>query len=157
MFIKVEPAEFFMYRVQLIFDLAHPDSEDPAVRGYLAQHELEARYSSTGDVEGRHCEVMQFGGCYLEGHLEPIARLQRRAVEAELLAAEIRSHLHEPTREALAFQSPQQEGEAVAALVAELHQDHAFQQATNGELTVSLDADAVRDAARRWLAELYGR
>jgi hypothetical protein len=84
MFIKVEPAEFFMYRVQLIFDLAHPDSEDPAVRGYLAQHELEARYSSTGDVEGRHCEVMQFGGCYLEGHLEPIARLQRRAVEAEL-------------------------------------------------------------------------
>ena len=32
MFIKVEPAEFFMYRVIMVFDLESPDSEDPAAR-----------------------------------------------------------------------------------------------------------------------------
>ena len=152
MFIKVEPAEFFMFRVQLIFDLAHPDSEDQPVRDYLTQHELEPRYSSPGEVEGRHCEVMHFGGCYLEGRLEPIARMQRRAVEMELLAVEIRRHLDAPNHQGVAFSSPEQEREAVAALAAELHRDEAFQQGATGELTVTLQGDAVRDAARRWLA-----
>ena len=89
MFIKVEPAEFFMYRVQLIFDLNHPDSEDRPVRDYLAQHDLEPRDRSMGEVEGRHCEVMQFGGCYLGPHLEAIGTLQRQAVEEELRVAEL--------------------------------------------------------------------
>ena len=31
MFIKVEPAEFFMYRVILVFDLESPNSEDQNV------------------------------------------------------------------------------------------------------------------------------
>ena len=35
MLIKVEPAGFFMYTVQLIFDLDRPDSEDGPVRDYL--------------------------------------------------------------------------------------------------------------------------
>jgi hypothetical protein len=142
-----------MFRVQLIFDLAHPDSEDQAVRDYLAQHGLEPRHCSTGEVERRHCEVMQFGGCYLGGHLEPIGRMQRRAVEVELLAGEIRRCLDDPQHQGVAFQSPEQEGDAVAALAAKLHRDDAFQQGGNGQLTVSLDGDAVRDAARRWLAE----
>ena len=76
-----------MYRVQLIFDLAHPDSEDQPVRDYLAQHDLEPRHRSVGEVEGRHCEVMLFGGCYLGLHLEAIGRLQRQAVEQEFSVA----------------------------------------------------------------------
>ncbi len=145
-----------MYRVQLIFDLARPDLEDQLVRDYLAQHELEARRRSTGEVEGRHCEVMHFGGCYLGGHLEHIALLQRGAVETELLALEIRRHLAAPHIQGVAFPSPEQEGLAVAALVAELRRDEAFRQADNGELTVSLEGEVVRDAARRWLAAHAG-
>ena len=141
-----------MFRVQLIFDLAHPDSEDQPVRDYLDKHELEPRLRSTGDVEGRHCEVMHFGGCYLEGHLEPIARMQRGAVEAELLAAEIRRHLDAAHKPGVAFQSQEQEAAAVAALAAELRRDDAFRQGSSGELTVSLEGGAVREAALRWLA-----
>lgn len=160
MFIKVEPAEFFMFRVQLIFDLAHPDPEDQPVRDYLGQHDLEPRHRSTGDVAGRPCDVMEFGGCYLEGHLEPIARLQRQAVEVELLSAEIRRHLEAwPSTDApdAPFESPDQARKAAAALVGEFHHgDTSFQPDANGELAVSLDGDAVRDAARRWLADRPG-
>ena len=89
MFIRVEPAGFFMYTVQMVFDPAHPDSEDQEVRDYLAQHELEPRYQWEGDFEGRQCQWLQFGGCYLGKHLQGIGQLQRHAVEVELLTAEI--------------------------------------------------------------------
>ena len=54
-----------MYTVKLIFDLEKPDSEDQEVRDYLDQRELEPRYLSTADLDGRQCQIMQFGGCYL--------------------------------------------------------------------------------------------
>ena len=41
MLIKVEPAGFFMYTVQMVFDVELPDSEDLAVRDYLAEYELQ--------------------------------------------------------------------------------------------------------------------
>ena len=89
MFIKVEPAEFFMYRVIMVFDLESPDSEDGAARDYINEWELEPKYQRVGDFEGRNSEFMQFGGCYLGKHLGKIAEIQRRHVEAELLTAEI--------------------------------------------------------------------
>ena len=69
-----------MYRVILIFDLESPDSEDPDVRGYLAEQELEPRYQSMGELDQRQCEFLQFGGCYLGKHLDSISRIQRNAV-----------------------------------------------------------------------------
>ena len=93
MLIKVEPAGFFMYTVQLIFDLDRPDSEDGTVRDYLTDNELEPRYQTTGEYEGRQSEVMQFGGCYLGRHLQSVGQIQRRAVEVELLTAEVENHL----------------------------------------------------------------
>ena len=72
MFIKVEPAGFFMYTVQLIFDPDSPDLEDQEVRDYLTDHELEPRYQYQTEVEGRACDVMQFGGCYLGKHLQSV-------------------------------------------------------------------------------------
>ena len=148
MLIKVEPAGFFMYTVQMIFDVENPDAEDGTVRDYLADNELEPRYQSTGQYEGRECEVMQFGGCYLGRHLQSVGQIQRRAVEVELLTAEVESHLT-----ALAVDLP---AETVAALAADFHQESAFQANEAGELTAVLDREAVREAALR-LGAAVGR
>ena len=148
MLIKVEPAGFFMYTVQMIFDVENPDAEDGTVRDYLADNDLEPRYQSTGQYEGRQCEVMQFGGCYLGRHLQSVGQIQRRAVEVELLTAEVESHLT-----ALAVELPV---ETVAALAADFHQESAFQANEAGELTAVLDREAVREAAVRLGAAATG-
>ena len=156
MFINIEPAEFFMYRVKLIFDLESPDSEDQEVRDYLDEWELEPRYLSTADLDGHQCQIMQFGGCYLGKHLDQLAQIQRRAVEVELLTAEIRGHLgaggqalqqapNKPVDESIVEST-------VAALVKEFHQESSFETGDNGDLVAVLDAVAVRAAARQHTA-----
>lgn len=156
MLIKVEPAGFFMHSVQMIFDLANPDAEDGPVRDYLADHQLEPRYQSTGEYEGRQCEVMQFGGCYLGRHLQSVGQLQRQAVEAELLTAELESHLATLTPE-LAAAAPglelpeERRREIAAALTPTFHREESFQPNEQGELAIVLDRDEVRAAAAQWL------
>ena len=151
MFINVEPAEFFMYRVKLIFDLEQPDSEDQQVRDYMTEHELEPRYLSTQELDDRQCEGMQFGGCYLGRHLDNIGKIQRNAVEVELLTAEIEAHLNASTTEDPPLPEEQRQG-TIANLVEEFHQDSSFETAENGDLMVVLDGQAVRAAARRRIA-----
>ena len=152
MFIQVEPAEFFMYRVKLIFDLEQPDSEDPQVRDYLTEHELEPRYLDTQELDERQCEVMQFGGCYLgRQHLDRIGQIQRTAVEVELLTAEIEGHLNDASSEELLLPEERRQ-DTIATLVQEFHQDSSFETAENGELKAVLDGESVRAAARRRMA-----
>ncbi|MYC28923.1 MAG: hypothetical protein F4X65_02385 [Chloroflexi bacterium] len=156
MFIKVEPAGFFMYTVQLIFDPASPDSEDQEVRDYLADHELEPRYQYQIEEDGRPCDVLQFGGCYLGRHLQSVGQIQRHAVEVELLTAEVEGHLAALALPQLA--APNSEDgevrqETVAALVSELHDESAFQPDENGELAVVLDREEVKAAALRVLGK----
>ena len=146
MYIKVEPADFFMFRVIMTFDLEHPDSEDQEVRDYLTEHELEPRYLSKGEFEDRQCEFMQFGGCYLGRHLESISQIQRTAVEVELLTAEIRVHLDVSPDGSVPIAEDQQQT-AIVQLVKDFHQDSSFQTNENGELIVVLDGDEVRAAA----------
>ena len=138
-----------MYRVQLVFDLINPDSEDQQVRDYLAQHELEPRHQANAEVEGRQCQVMLFGGCYLGPHLEQIGKLQRRAVEVELLAEELQRHLSAGA--GLPFASDGQRKQLVEALVPQFQQEENFRAGESGGLSVALDGDLVRQAARRWL------
>ena len=144
MFIKVEPADFFMFRVIMTFDQEYPDSEDQDVRDYLTEHELEPRYLSQGEFEERQCEFMQFGGCYLGRHLESISQIQRVAVEIELLTAEIRVHLNISPDAATPLADDRQT--TIAQLVKDFHQDSSFQTNENGELIVVLDGDEVRAA-----------
>ena len=144
MFIKVEPADFFMFRVIMTFDLENPDSEDQDVRDYLTEHELEPRYTNKGEFEERQCEFMQFGGCYLGNHLQNISQIQRVAVEVELLTAEIRDHLDISPDAATPLTEDQQT--TIAQLVNDFHQDSSFQTNENGELIVVLDGDEVRAA-----------
>ena len=155
MFIKIEPAEFFMYRVILIFDMESPDSEDQEVRDYLAEHELEPRYQSTGELDQRQCEFLQFGGCYLGRHVDSIGQIQRKAVEVELLTAAIRGHLDDTTGEDAGL-TEQQRQAAVAELVPEFHQESSFQTAENGNLIAVLDGEAVREAAHHLAANISG-
>ena len=152
MFIKVEPAGFFMYSVQLIYDLEKPDSEDQQVRDYLVENELEPKYQGTGEYEGRNCESMLFGGCYLGKHLQKIGEIQRRAVESEILTEEIQKHLSSAISNGLSAEDDQRQ-EVVLRLVQEFHQDSVFQTNENGELAVSLDEKEVAEAARRLIAE----
>lgn len=165
MLIKVEPAGFFMHSVQMIFDLTNPDAEDGPVRDYLADHQLEPRHQYTGEYEGRQCEVMQFGGCYLGRHLQSVGQLQRQAVEAELLTAELESCLAALAPEltaaapgldatALELELPEQRRrEIAAALTPTFHRAESFQPNEQGELAIVLDRDEVRAAAQQWLGE----
>ena len=151
MFVRVEPADFFMYKVILIFDLERPDSEDQDVRDYLTENELEAKYQSKGELDERQCEFLQFGGCYLGRHLDSIGRIQRSAVEIELLTEEIEAHLNAAPAQSLEL-SVEQRSEAVAALAKDFQQEESFQTDENGNLVAVLDGDTVRDAARKLAA-----
>ena len=150
MFIKVEPAEFFMYRVILVFDLESPNSEDQEARDYMTEWELEPKYQWTGDFEGSNSEIMQFGGCYLGRHLGKISEIQRSHVEREIITAEI-GLLLDDASDPVAVPDDRRE-ETVGQLVATFHVPEVFQPNDEGLLEVVLDAPAVRQAARELLA-----
>ena len=148
MLIEVEPADFFMYRVKLLYDLDNPDPEDQEVREYLGEHELLPRAQNAGEVDGKRKEVMVFGGCYLGKHLNEIGLIQRRAVEVELLAEEIERHLGALLPRALPRGEDLRQ-QAVQELVRSFNQESSFRINEKGELEASLDKDAVVEAARR--------
>ena len=154
MFIKVEPAEFFMYRVILVFDLESPNSEDQEARDYMTEWELEPKYQWTGDFEGSNSEIMQFGGCYLGRHLGKISEIQRSHVERELVTAEIALMLDDAD-DPVAVPDDRRE-ETLQQLVAAFHQPDVFQPNAEGLLEAVLDAPAVRRAARELLAAPAG-
>ena len=150
MIIRVEPAEFFMYRVILIADLENPDPEDQEIRDYMETHELEPKYRSEGDFEGNHSESMQFGGCYLGRHTGEINLIQQKYVEQEIITYEINRHLGE-SDQPVEIPEEQREG-AVAELLKSFHTDAAFKKMDDGKYEVALDGKAVREAARSLLA-----
>ncbi len=155
MFIKVEPAGFFMHTVKLFFDLDCPNQEDGPVREYLAEHELEPRYRWADDLEGNRCEVLQFGGCYLGNHLQGIGQIQRNAVEVELLTAEISRHLESVLDGQALLPAPLTEERreaAICALVSEFQRESAFQPNEQGELTAVLEEAEVQEAVLRVLS-----
>ena len=153
MFIQVEPADFFMYTVRLIFDLEHENTEDPLVRDYLLEHELEPKYQWTAELEDSQCEFMQFGGCYLGRHLDKIGQIQRQSVEQELLTGEVEAHLESLRPEESPIGDTQRQA-TIAALVETFNQESSFEVNDRGELTATLEGDAVREEAKRLLSKL---
>ena len=155
MYIKVEPAGFFMHTVKLIFDLDCPNSEDGPVREYLAEHQLEPRYCWDNELEGNRGEVLQFGGCYLGSHLQGIGQIQRNAVEVELLTAEIDRHLDSVLDGQPVLtekQSHYGRQAAISALVSEFHQESSFQPNEPGRAYGGVGGGrGAREAARRVL------
>lgn len=155
MYITVEPAGLMMHTVKLVFDPSDPAPEDRPVRDYLAEHELEPRYHWFAEIdglEGRECEIMQFGGCYLGRNLQNIGLIQRRVVEEELLTVEIERHVAAGNLTELANAPESQRVDAIAALIEEFRVEESFEQDEVGELRATLDADALEGAAIRALA-----
>ncbi|MDE0720219.1 MAG: hypothetical protein OSB75_06655 [Dehalococcoidia bacterium] len=146
MIIKVEPADFFMYSVVMISNLETPDLEDREIHDYLESQELEPRYQSEGDFEGRHSESIQFGGCYLGRHLDEINQIQQRYVEEELVEYEINRHLGESDNP-VDLPDDQRE-DAIAELMKSFNNEGAFKEMDDGKFSVALDGEAVREAAR---------
>ena len=146
MIIKVEPADFFMYSVVMISNLETPDPEDREIHDYLESQELEPRYQSEGDFEGRHSESIQFGGCYLGRHLGEINQIQQRYVEEELVEYEINRHLGESDNP-VELPDDQRE-DAIVELMKSFNNEAAFKEMDDGKFSVALDGEAVREAAR---------
>ena len=151
MIIKVEPADFFMYSVVMISNLETPDAEDKEIHDYLETQELEPRYESEGDFEGRHSKSIQFGGCYLGRHLGEINQIQERYVEAELVEYEINRHLGESDNP-VELSDDQREG-AIAELMKSFNNEQAFKEMDDGKFSVALGGEAVREAARTLIAK----
>ncbi len=151
MIIKVEPAEMFMYRVIMISNLESPDPEDQEIRDYMDAQELEPKYRSEGDFEGRHSESMQFGGCYLGRHLGEINLIQQKYIEQELITHEIKRHLGE-SEQPVDIPEKKRDG-TVAELLKTFYTDSAFREMDDGKYELALDGDAVRKAARSLLAD----
>ncbi|HIL30907.1 MAG TPA: hypothetical protein EYG27_05190 [Dehalococcoidia bacterium] len=151
MIIKVEPADFFMYSVVMISNLETPDPEDREIHDYLESQELEPRYQSEGDFEGRHSESIQFGGCYLGRHLGEINQIQQRYVEEELVEYEINRHLGESDNP-VDLPDDQRE-DAIAELMKSFNNEGAFKKMDDGKFSVALDGEAVREAARTLIAK----
>jgi hypothetical protein len=151
MIIKVEPADFFMYSVVMISNLETPDPEDREIHGYLESRELEPRYQSEGDFEGRHSESIQFGGCYLGRHLGEINQIQQRYVEEELVEYEINRHLGESDNP-VDLPDDQRE-DAIAELMKSFNNEGAFKEMDDGKFSVALNGEAVREAARTLIAK----
>lgn len=144
MIIRVEPKEFFMATVYLIFDKQQAEPEDTEVKAYLAERQLEPKREFENTYQERDCLVWQFGGCYLGQHLEAVADIQKTHIEAEMLAQEIMRLLHESSdgevqqvTEALPKAQLQ---ELVNALVKELHQESAFESDEEGHVKVTLES-----------------
>ena len=160
MYITVEPAGLMMHTVKLVFDPSDPAAEDQEVRDYLSHYELEPRYHWFAEIEGlegRQCEIMQFGGCYLGRNLQNIGQIQRRAVETELLTAEIERHIAAGNLPALAAADAAERPAAIAAMRDEFRQEENFGLDDANELRATLDIAAVQKAGERVLATIRQR
>jgi hypothetical protein len=156
MIIRVEPREFFMSTVYLIFNREQPEPEDDEINRYLAEHQLDPKRRFEATSEERPCQVWQFGGCYLGTHLERIIDIQRRYLEAEMLAQELPRLLMEGTdaaaQQTMAALPAERFQELVGRLVEEFHRESSFGADEQGSLTVTLEPTVVRQRFQELLA-----
>jgi hypothetical protein len=158
MIIRVEPKDFFMSTIFLIFDRQQPDPEDEEVKRYLAERSLEPRRTVETAYQERDCLVWQFGGCYLGGHLNTIADIQRKYLEEEMLAHEMPRLLKEAAavevQEAVDRLPDRRLQELVATLVKEFHQESSFAPDADGNIKVTLEPAVIQ---RRFTELLQSR
>lgn len=156
MIIRVEPKEFFMSTVYLIFHQVQPEPEDAEVKRYLAERQLAPKREFMTTYEERDCQIWQFGGCYLGRHLDMVADIQKTYIEAEMLAVEIPRLLRdgsdaEVQQEAKELPDSRFQ-ELVGILVKEFHQDSAFGTDEEGHVKVTLEPAVVQRRFKDLLA-----
>jgi hypothetical protein len=152
MWMEFTPKDWSMVRVGLIFRDGDPDPEDPWVRGYLQEHQLEPRYRAKEERHGIPCDVLYFGQCYLGRHLHSLERLYQRGLERSLLTEKLRElrRLGDEARISWPVGVDENALETVLASLAEaLHEQVSFGTDGEGFLTVTLDPCLVaRELAR---------
>ena len=131
-----------------MFDPTNPDSEDDGVRNYLLDHALEPRHEWMEQIEGRDCNWVQFGGCYLGNHLQEIGKLQRTAVEEELISEEITRRLENLDDSGLVI-DPQNLDSVRHQLAEEFHNEDNFRVNEAGELEAVINPESLKDVLRR--------
>ena len=150
MIIKVEPRDWNMATVLLLFDAEEPDPEDERIRTYLGERELVPRRTTSTQVEDRECEVWTFGSCYLGLHLQVIVEMQRKALEREALAMEVHTLLkggpNPAARDRAAGIGEEQLRAAVEGMLDEYHRDSSFATDDDGHVSIALDADEVQES-----------
>jgi hypothetical protein len=148
MIIRVEPKDFFMSTILLLFDQGQPDPEDEEVKRYLAERTLEPKRTFDTTFQERDGVVWQFGGCYLGRHLDAIADIQKKYLEAEMLAEEIPRLLkvdaQAQMQEAVDQLPSARLQELVDTLVKEFHQESAFGPDAEGNVKVTLEPAVVQ-------------
>jgi hypothetical protein len=153
--IRVEPKDFFMSTVLLLFDREHPDPEDQEVKRYLAERDLEPKRTFDTASQEQYGVVWQFGGCYLGRHLDAIADIQKKYLEAEMLAAEMPRLLKADTevemQEAVDQLPDARRQELLDALVKEFHQESSFGSDASGNVKVMLEPAVVQHRFRELL------
>jgi hypothetical protein len=148
MIIRVEPKDFFMSTILLLFDQAHPDPEDEEVKRYLAERALEPKRTFDNPSQEQYGIVWQFGGCYLGRHLDAIADIQKGYLETEMLADEIprllKADATPEMQEAVDRLPDARRQELVNTLVQEFHQASAFGPDAAGNVKVLLEPALVQ-------------
>jgi hypothetical protein len=148
MIIRVEPKDFFMSTIFLIFTKDQPDPEDADVKRYLAERALEPKRTAETTFGERDCLVWQFGGCYLGRHLDAIADIQKKFLEEEVLAEGISRLIREGANVELqeaADRLPDASLQGlIGSLVKEFHQDSSFGSDADGNVTVTLEPAVVQ-------------
>ena len=148
MIIRVEPKDFFMSTILLVFDRRQPDPEDEEVKGYLSERALEPKRTFDTASQEQDCVVWQFGGCYLGMHLDAIADIQKKYLEAEMLADEIprllKADVEVEVQEAIDRLPDASLQKLVDTLVKEFHQESAFRPDAEGNIKVMLEPAVVR-------------
>jgi hypothetical protein len=155
MIIRIEPKDFFMSTILLLFDREHPDPEDQEVKGYLAERGLEPKRTFDTDAQEQYGVVWQFGGCYLGRHLDAIADIQKKYLEAEMLADELPRLLKADTEvemQEAVDQLPEARRQALLdALVQEFHRESSFGSDASGAIKVMLEPAVVQHRYRELL------
>jgi hypothetical protein len=155
MIIRVEPKDFFMSTILLLFDQARPDPEDEEVKRYLGERHLEPKRTFDSASQEQYGVVWQFGGCYLGRHLDAIADIQKKYLEVEMLADEIprllRADAEAEMQEAVDRLPDARRRELVDTLVQEFHQESAFGPDAEGNVKVMLEPALVQRRFRELL------
>jgi hypothetical protein len=156
MIIRVEPKEFFMSTVYLIFDRLQSEAEDEEVKRYLAERRLEPKRTFEAAYQERDSQVWQFGGCYLGKHLDVIVEIQRKHLEEEMLAYEIPRLLKEradaEVHRAVGELSAGRMQELVHLLVKEFHRESSFGSDEEAGMKVTLEPTVVQQRFKELLS-----
>jgi hypothetical protein len=150
MWIDAEPGESLMLRIFLCFEPGNPNPEDRRVRAYLREHGLWPRREFRDQRQGVTCDVLQFGQCYLGGHIHVINGLRRQGVAAEVIAGSLRD---DPEAAALVVGLTAEEREDLAwRLAMPMLQRGAVGTDPDDPTLVLVDAQALCEEIRQALA-----